>query len=234
MQINKISNTNYKLKQPSFTSAANVLHKTMDKASDVFAKGIEKTAQKAPIEKFITYMTENNKSGLLRKGAIIAVSTVLNTFYVIRTLGNKNIDNKNKKSLAINQTITWVLPTTGALLLDDKITKIFNAIGNKFETANADKTAFANWAKKSFPANEIADEAKILDKFSSLKRGIVRNAGLALCFAFMYRYFTPVIATPLTGMITKKIQAKKDKEAQTAQQTQPAAAPTVEQNIKKA
>ena len=53
--------------------------------------------------------------------------------------------------------------------------------------------------------------------FAALKKGVARNAATGLCFAFMYRYITPVIATPLTKKITAKIQKRKE-EKEMAQQ----------------
>ena len=193
----------------TFAGVPKVLSQASDKLSDTVELGLEKVAKSKGIEKFIRKVTDAGKSGWIRQGCIIGVSTVLSSFYIIQTLTNKNIEEKNKKPLAINNAITWAIPTAGAIALDKPILKLFGKLGDAFEKANEGGKGkkYLDWAAKHYKDGD----------FAALKKGVARNAATGLCFAFMYRYITPVIATPLTKKITAKIQKRKE-EKEMAQQ----------------
>lgn len=196
-------------KNLTFSGVPKILTKASDKASDIVELGLEKVAKSKGLEKFIKKVTDSGKSGLLRQGCIIGVSTVLSSFYILQTLTNKNIESKNKKSLAINQGITWFIPTIGAIALDKPILKVFKKLGDAFEKVNQGGKGekYLKWAQKHYKDGD----------FAALKKGVARNAATGLCFAFMYRYITPVLATPLTKKITEKIQKKKEEKAKALQ-----------------
>ena len=82
----------------TFAGVPKVLSQASDKLSDTVELGLEKVAKSKGIEKFIRKVTDAGKSGWLRQGCIIGVSTVLSSFYIIQTLTNKNIEEKNKKT----------------------------------------------------------------------------------------------------------------------------------------
>ena len=211
MQVNRVQ-PNMSARNKSnitFAGVPKVLTTASDKLSDTVELGLEKVAKSKGIEKFIKKVTDAGKSGWLRQGCIIGVSTVLSSFYIIQTLTNKNIEEKNKKPLAINNAITWAIPTAGAIALDKPILKLFGKLGDAFEKANEGGKGkkYLDWAAKHYKDGD----------FAALKKGVARNAATGLCFAFMYRYITPVIATPLTKKITAKIQKRKE-EKEMAQQ----------------
>ena len=100
MQVNRVQ-PNMSARNKSnvtFTGVPKVLSQASDKLSDTVELGLEKVAKSKGIEKFIRKVTDAGKSGWLRQGCIIGVSTVLSSFYIIQTLTNKNIEEKNKKT----------------------------------------------------------------------------------------------------------------------------------------
>ena len=89
MQINRVQSSNMSTLNKSsitFSGVPKVLTKASDKISDIVELGLEKVAQSSCIEKFIKKVKDNRKTGWLRQGCIIGVSTVLSSFYIIQTL----------------------------------------------------------------------------------------------------------------------------------------------------
>ena len=138
MQVNRVQ-PNMSARNKSnvtFTGVPKVLSQASDKLSDTEELGLEKVAKSKGIEKFIKKVTDAGKSGWLRQGCIIGVSTVLSSFYIIQTLANKNIEEKNKKPLAINNAITCAIPTAGAIALDKPILKLIGKLVDALDNTN--------------------------------------------------------------------------------------------------
>lgn len=174
--VQNINNFNYKrqLVQPNFTggtsTAANVageavarsrlfdpLKNAYDKylvswlaenyfaklsTSKIAAKFIEKTAQMGDMTKHMSAV-----------GA-----TLISGMYITRTLNNDKLDPQKRKTLAINDALTWALSTAGSYALDKKLDKWADDVRARFA---------ANYLMNN-PINPIEDEAgKIIGQVDS-------------------------------------------------------------------
>ena len=70
-----------------------------------------------------------------------AGSFIISGMYMIQTLRNDNLDEKKKKTLAVNQGLTLLFSTLGAYLLDSKLVNIWNKyVTNKYVAKHIGKT----------------------------------------------------------------------------------------------
>ncbi len=87
-------------------------------------------------EKFIN-KSSNVKNMTTHMAAI--GSTLISGMYTIRTLQNDKLDSDRKKTLAINDVLTWGLSTLGAYTIDRKLGKWWGNVTNKYAANYIDK-----------------------------------------------------------------------------------------------
>lgn len=121
---------------------------------------------------------------------IVLGSTILSGFYVIKTLNNDKLEEKKRKTLAINQASVYVLSTIMAYTFDIALGNKTKAIQTKFEKINKEQPS------KAFP--NIAKQ----------KNGISR-AKTIMIIDTIYRFFAPVAMTPLANAIGNKLNESK-------------------------
>lgn len=151
---------------------------------DWLAKGISRFLQNDTVFNIIK---KSQKNKLLMNHLMTFGSTVLSGFYVIRTLGNKNLDEKKKKTLAINQTLVFALSTLTCYTVDSKINSKVNTFANHFEAVNH---KYRNMYK----------EGELL----KLKKGI-KPAGKIVVFDTIFRFMAPVFLTPVANHFGNKL-----------------------------
>ena len=143
-------------------------------------------------------------------GALLTSGT-----YVARTINNKDLDPEKRKTLAINQTLCWIVPTIAAYVVDRGINDfVKKKIEYRYSGLQQQKAAVAK-----LKGNAKASE-EILGSLSKKVAGVRTLASLAV-FTIIYRYATPVIITPIANKIgewnSKRQKAKIAKnENQTA------------------
>ena len=157
----------------------------MDKTTDKIAEKLVKILEKPFAEKIINKIKDSDIISHLT----VLTSFVLAGFYIKKTLENDKLDEKNRKTLAINQAFVTVLSaglgymTNG--LLDEKI----NAFTDKFMTLNANEP----------PAQ--------LEKY---QKGI-STASKIMVFMTIYRFIAPVLVTPFANYIGHKLHENEQK-----------------------
>ena len=62
----------------------------------------------------------------------VAGSTLISAMYVVRTLGNDKLDEKKRKTLALNDCFTWGLSTAITYLADKKLSNWWNGVTTRF------------------------------------------------------------------------------------------------------
>lgn len=163
--------------------------KTYNGGVSWLAKGVSRFLQNDTVFEII----EKSKSNKLLMNHLMTLgSTILSGFYVIRTLGNKNLDEKKKKTLAINQTLVFGLSTLTCYTVESKIFSRVNTFANHFEAVN----------------HKFIPEAKDLIKF---KKG-VKPASKIVVFDTIFRFMAPVFLTPVANHIGNKLNDKKEAE----------------------
>jgi len=121
-------------------------------------------------------------------------STLLNGFYIIKTINNKDLEEDKRKTLAINQGLVWGVSTVCAYTFDNLSGNFVNALTNRFEELNKGKY----------------DE----EQMALLKKGI-SCAKSMIVIDMVYRFLAPVLVTPLANHIGNKL--KENKAAKLAQ-----------------
>lgn len=147
------------------------------------AKALSKFLSTKPIKNII----EKTKNYDLLNHLMTFTSTVLSGFYIRQTLKNDKLDERKRKTLAINQAVVFLLSTIGCYAgdkatnkwYDKKIVSRFAAVNHNLERDTLKKYLFG---------------------FSSAKKIMI--------FGFIYRYLTPVIATPIANHIGNKLCEK--------------------------
>ena len=131
-------------------------------------------------------------------GALLTSGT-----YVARTINNKNLDDDKRKTLAINQTLCWIVPTIAAYAVDRGINDfVKKKIEYRYSGLQQQKAAV-----EKLKGNTKASEA-ILGSLSKKVAGVRTLVSMAV-FTIIYRYATPVIITPIANKIGDRINAKK-------------------------
>lgn len=128
------------------------------------------------------------KEGNLLAHLIVLGSTILSGFYIKKTLENKDLDAKRRKTLAINQAAVWALSTVSAYTIDGLIKKKFSTFVDKFMAAN------------SHFNNDVIE----IERY---KKGL-SQARTAIVMGFVYRFLAPVVVTPIANAIGNKVNEK--------------------------
>ena len=159
MRINSINNT-YQYK----TNKNNVNNNRKDIQSfkgvptaitEPLSNFYEKVASTGGFQKFISKFSKTNSFTHF----MVAESCFLSGFYMINTLRNKKIKKEQKPQMLINDALTLGVSTSGAYLLDDKVTKVVDNLSNSYFTKNQD--FYINKAKES--AKNLAQKTGIMD-----------------------------------------------------------------------
>lgn len=203
---NTVSNLNNKVSRANVSFGANTaaveskffnfikkpfkeIVRVYDKGTDVIANGLGRLLQKDFVYNAIE---KSSKKKLLMNHLMTVGSTILSGFYVIRTLGNKDLEEKKKKTLAINQTLVFLLSTITCYTVDSWINSKVNTFANQFEAVN-----------KKY----ILDEKKLV----AYRKG-VHPASKVLVFDTIFRFLAPVFLTPVANHLGNKLNDKKEAE----------------------
>lgn len=116
-------------------------------------------------------------------------SIVLSGFYIKKTLDNDKLDANKKRTLAINQAAVWGVSTTMCYTLDGAVNKKIDKFIERYKTLNYTKVS-----------------ASMLEKYE----GGIKNAKSIMIFDMIYRYFAPVLVTPIANKIGNHIQEKNE------------------------
>lgn len=157
----------------------------MDPIENKIAKGFANLIQTEAAKKIITETAKRNNFGdKLFAHLIVLGSTLMSGFYVAQTLTNDKLDEKKRKTLAINQTAVFLLSTILAYTFDGLMTDKTNAIKDKFKAINKD----------------VPNLDKQLRGIDAAKKIMI--------FTTMYRFVAPVLVTPLANYIGNRINEK--------------------------
>ena len=123
-----------------------------------------------------------NKGDMTRHMAALG-ATLISGLYVTRTLQNDNLDHEKRKTLALNDAMTWALSTASSYLLDSKLARWCDGVTNRFaanyllkhpESKNME--LLGDWN----PANinqMVKDSTKIaIEKYEQMKASLTPEA----------------------------------------------------------
>lgn len=156
-----------------------------DSFTDSMAKGMVKACDNKYVEKYIKWAAKSDRM-LAHYTALETV--ILSGFYIQQTLKNKNLDEKKRKTLAINQAATCIGSGILAYSVDRAVNSKISEITNKYLAVNvktASEKSLNNW-KAGFSA-----------------------AKTIMIFGLIYRFVTPVFVTPIANWLGNKLEEKK-------------------------
>jgi hypothetical protein len=104
-------------------------------------------------------------------------SAVISSMYMSQTLRNKNLDEKKRKTLAINQGLTFVLSTLGAYYADNKIGNWWEKLTLKYADSQISSEAERQQAKANKQDTEFVKKYKEADAQSKLLFDTEKLAG---------------------------------------------------------
>ena len=151
--------------------------------TDSMAKGFGHFAKKPGTVKFIDEIAKKDVVSTLAA----TTGVVISGFYMYNTAKSKKIEPEQKKPLIINMGLVTAISTIVAKCIDSSVKKKIAQFEKFFEARNA-----AKMSKSTLDA---------------CKKGIGPAATL-LIFTTVYRYLSPVIATPLANKISNATNAK--------------------------
>lgn len=167
MRINNISSTyqatkNQKNQTPSFKGVPNFISDGLSQlygkvaSNDTFVKGVSKFSKFQKVKPFTCLM--------------IAESVILSGFYMITTLRNKKIKKEQKPQMLVNDTLTLGVSATGAIVLDDVVTKAVDKMSESYFLKNQD--FYINEARK---AAENAQKSGILKSIGEAAENVTED-----------------------------------------------------------
>lgn len=125
--------------QPQFTSAnskaASVVGEGYDKFTDWIANNYYKRFYNSKFAKSFIEHTKGEAWNNMTTHMSALGSTLISGMYAIRTLENDKLDPEKRKTLAINDVLTWGVSTLMAYTVDAKLGKWWEGVTTRF-TAN--------------------------------------------------------------------------------------------------
>jgi len=177
----------------------------------------------------------------------VAGSVIISGMYMLKTLRNDDFDDDRKKTLAINQGLTFGVSTLGSYLIDSKLDSIWEKFTQKYASKQlGDKklsekiaklndaikkdaeakfgTAWKNIKKKQRP--KLVDTLKYIED-NVPNTGIetkIRGMGVLkklIVFGTVYRFLSPVAVTPFASMFGNYLSARSKKNNDKTQAKEP-------------
>lgn len=176
---------------PSFTGKPKWMEAVSQFESEQLSKLYSKMADTGLIKKISGSLAKSNNSFT---HLMVLDSAILSTFYTISALINPKIKKEQKPQMVINDALTFGVSATGSYLLDGKVTNYVEKLTEAYFEKNKD---FYKNVDKSVIENT--------------KTGINKIKTLVI-FGMIYRYFGPVLVTPLANKISSKFFDGKAKE----------------------
>ena len=136
--------------------------------------------------------TSSNKisnSEKLNQFFMIAFSACLQSCSIFNIARDKNIPKERKENLMVNTGLTFIIPTLGALFVDNIINKQFDKLVEHYKKVN-----------KNNP--------KITEESVELACKGIKNFKSIFVFALMYKFGSTLIALPIADKVTDYMRKK--------------------------
>lgn len=166
-------------------------------------------------------------------------SVIISGMYMIQTLRQKNMDEDRKKTLAINQGLTFGVSTLGSYLIDSSLDEIWESLTQKYAAKQIgdeklpEKIAKLNdtiikdaEAKTGLEWKKIGKKQrpKLVTALKYIEDNVPNTGveskirGMGVCkklfvFGTVYRFIAPVAVTPIASWLGEKLVAGKKKAA---------------------
>ena len=176
------ANDKMRMNAASFSIIPNFVKNGYDKFIGFVAKGVGKLADADWMQKLTKKCVEKNINYTAHLSALCA--NILNAFYMYNVSRSQKIEQEQKGPLMLNMFIGTLFSTAGGYLINGMIDKKLKPIDEAIKKHFKEKTPI------------------IQDGFKVAKSLMV--------FQLLYRFVSPVIATPIANHISNKIREKKE------------------------
>ncbi len=136
--------------------------------------------------------TSSNKisnSEKLNQFFMIAFSACLQSCSIFNIARDKNIPKERKENLMVNTGLTFIIPTLGALFVDNIINKQFDKLVEHYKKVNKNNT-------------------KITEESVELACKGIKNFKSIFIFTLMYKFGSTLIALPIADKVTDYMRKK--------------------------
>ena len=147
------------------------------------------------MKKLVNWATKKTSSNKMSKSEklnqifMIAFSACLQSCSIFNIAKDKNIPKERKENLMVNTGLTFIIPTLGALFVDNIINKQFDKLVEQYKKVNK------NNPKLTKESVELA--CKGIKNFKSI-----------FVFALMYKFGSTLIALPIADKVTDYMRKK--------------------------
>lgn len=235
------------LKQPSFGSVTEIPAKSgllnpfkrgMDKFTTWLSDNYFMKLYSSNTAKFLAKRTKN-LNGLVDHMQVMG-SVIISGMYMTQTLRNQALEEDRKKTLAINQGLTFALATIGGYTIDSSLDSKWEKFTVKYAQKQTGDPEFANKIKlindekikkaeekfgkpwKKIPKKQRPKLTTALqyieDNLSNASlESKIRGMGVLkklVVFGTVYRFLSPVLVTPIATKIGNMMAANKKQNTQ--------------------
>jgi hypothetical protein len=242
-QSAKISQPSFGAGMPEFPTNSKLLDplKNMySKFTSAIGRNYTLKLYTSPMAKFLAKHTENLK-GVVDHMQVMG-SVIISGMYMRQTLKNKDFDDDRKKTLAINQGLTFAMSTLGSYVIDSSLDNWWEGVttkyaskkigdkylGDKIKNLNKSLIAeaearhgvsFKKMTKEMKP--ELYNVLSYLEEYmpDNKLEGYIKGMGILkklLVFGTIYRFVSPVAVTPIANWIGSKLTNSKETKTATA------------------
>ena len=139
------------------------LKRVADKSTDAIAKHYTSKLYQSGITGWLAKRVDNLNSVV--DHIQVVGSAIISGMYMEQTLTNKNLDPEKRKTLAVNQFLTFAVSTLLSYVLDKKLDTKWEQLTRKYAVANLEQKAMENMTKEERKAHKKA-------KFEELNKAI--------------------------------------------------------------
>ena len=163
----------------------------------------------------------------------VAGSVIISGMYMMQTIRNKDLDEDRRRTLAVNQGLTFLISTFGSYLIDRKLDNLWEKVtvkyaenqtgdkelGKKIKAINDDIIAkFEKEYGKNPPKGKspkLINTLKYIEDncSNSMLETKLRGMGVLkklVVFGTVYRFLAPVLVTPFANIIGDKLVSHKN------------------------
>ena len=163
------------------------------------------------LSKLTNYLTK--LPGRTSQHMSVLGSLITSGMYVQQTLTKKELDPDKRRTLAVNQTLGFIIPTIAAYGVNSKMNDWIKKKEYRFTGRQQHNIDIAKLEGN-------LEKAKEIEKALGTKKNGVRILADLMTFTLIYRYVVPVLITPIANKIGDKINASKAEKRRLAQEQQ--------------
>lgn len=249
---NKNLNTGILHNQPSFTSLGDIPTKSGflnpfkrmgNKISTWIARNYTTRIYTSKLADFMAGKAEKLDSVVDHMQ--VAGSVIISGMYMIQTIRNKDLDEDRRRTLAVNQGLTFLISTFGSYFIDrgldnwwEQVTVKYaqkqtgdKELGNKIKTINDD--IIAKFEKEYGKKPPKGKSPKLINTLKYIEDNCpdtmleTKLRGMSvlkklIIFGTVYRFLAPVLVTPFANIIGDKLVSHKNKDQKADNQTKKA------------